>query len=1789
MMSALWSYWLLAALAVTPVDGNRLAYLDGQDIYYPHAKFPKLITPQWVGEEGVDAVVILAIDDMRDTAKYEAYLRPILQRLKAIDGRAPVSIMTCAVKPDDPQLQTWLEEGLSLEVHTFDHPCPLLQGTFEQAKGTYDKCVDLMFSIPNNTPVAYRMPCCDSLNTVSPRFYKEIFNKTTPNGKFLQISSSVFQVYTADDPEIPRELLFDADGKERFRKYFPKGLKRGDQTHDRFVNYIENYPYPYVIGNQCWEFPCMTPSDWEANFLHQPNNPKTVEDMQAALDITVLKQGVLNLVFHPHGWIQAEQINELIDHAVTRHGKKVKFLTFKEALERLNKNLLADQSIRDAAGNDNGVRVLDIDGDYQLDIAIGNESLKQTRIWNATSSSWNITELPVDLRDSPELPAKRSAIFTDWSADIFVENGQVVSGGGPTYLIDCKSKNRFTWFKQAWRKSSHHSTPLSFPDTSRFINGQPARSVRFFHDLTSNGSQAWVLTLDAMDGTRKQGLTTLVLEQDGREITEPPGPTTKSFRVRLNTSQKTATGQYAELEGFPISLAPVTTNKDGGLRFVDIDENGIEDFVFSNHEQYLVAIGKTVESNYDLQYDFILAGQRGSKPADEELPPIIRADGTDNGFFVRDRALHWMNEDTADRPNLIISWDFDKLLGDRMPSAKTPRAAIESMRVAPGYTVELMAHEPAVLDPVAMQWGPDGKLWVVEMADYPNGLDGRGQPGGRVRFLEDSDNDGQYDKSTLFLDGIAFPSGVHPWKNGVLVSAAPDIFFAADTDGDGKADAREVLYTGFGEGNQQHRVNGFTWGLDGWLYLGNGDSGGTITSTKTGQQISLSGRDLRIRPETGELEAVNGQTQFGRACDDFGHWFGNNNSRPMWQYVLDDRYLSRNPHLAPPDSRRDVSEQPGPATIYPASKTLTRFNDFDRANRFTSACSAIVFRDDFASEQKAESRKQKAGEITDAVASNSGFPPSALGFPLLSFVSEPVHNLVHREVLSFNGIRYTSRRVEGEATSEFLASTDNWFRPTQLKTGPDGALWIADMYRLVIEHPQWIPQEWQERLNVRDGDDKGRLWRVTPTGTNPRAIPRLDQLSLLELAKMMDSPNGWQRDMVQQWLMERRTQQTEIAAVVPVLSHHIQTATLPSVRVHALWTLHTLDALKIDHLMTALGDPHPQVRAAAIRLSETYAKTDQPLLQQVTNLVTDPDLGVQLQLAATLGELPGDESHRALAMLAATATDPDVRTMLLSSLNTDNLPVVTFSLLMNSDTEQSGHPLFLPLLTYAIATDARPLLPQFAALILKASPSETKPWQWDGVQTWLTVQRRSGTSWSAWLDSLREPHPDLVEDWTTWLAQLPQLIESADATPQERAMALRLYGQTSQNATFHADWLKPNQPLEVQQAAIEFAGQRGSSAIGKEIVLGWRNLSPALRSTVRQHLLGRPAIAQALVRQVELEELSPADIDPETTQFLLSHRDADVRKGAGDALAPVTDEARQLLIADYLRTMPEAGDTSAGRELFAKRCAQCHKLGDLGHAVGPDLMALTDKSVTALVMAVLNPNKAVETKFLQFGVQTTSGQVHTGILTQETATSITLLATEAKSTTILRNDIEELYAVNKSLMPEGLEKELSPSMLADLVAFIRGNVPLPSRKTFPGNQPQRLVADNEGIFTLTPATCEIYGPTIVLEEKHRNLGWWSSVDDVVTWTIDVPESGTYRVEIDYACDAHAAGHRLVMSSRGSSLTHKIAATSGWDDYQTTEIGTLELSAGVQTVTCKPASRPLPALLDLKQVRLLPVE
>src|SRR5262249_36668513 len=266
---------------------------------------------------------------------------------------------------------------------------------------------------------------------------------------------------------------------------------------------------------------------------------------------------------------------------------------------------------------------------------------------------------------------------------------------------------------------------------------------------------------------------------------------------------------------------------------------------------------------------------------------------------------------------------------------------------------------------------------------------------------------------------------------------------------------------------------------------------------------------FRLKPDEGLIEAVSGQTQFGRGRDDWGNWFGNNNTDPMYHFVLEDRYLKRNPRMIYPSIRVQVSEKPGSSPVYATSKPLPRFNSPDALNHFTSACSAIVYRDDL-------------------------FGPE---FANNTFVSEPVHNLVHREIMTPKGVTFTSKRAADEQASEFLASTDNWTRPTSIQTGPDGALWVADMYRQVIEHPEWVPKDWQARLDLRAGANKGRIYRVYPVGQKPRAIPRLDKLSTAELVAALDSPNGWQRDLVQQMLIQKNDPQSWKLLYKQVESH----------------------------------------------------------------------------------------------------------------------------------------------------------------------------------------------------------------------------------------------------------------------------------------------------------------------------------------------------------------------------------------------------------------------------------------------------------------------------------------------------------------------------------------------------------------------------------------------------------------------------------------------------------------------------
>lgn len=1683
-----------------PNSGNRLVYLDQDDPYYVSQNFPKLTTPQWYGDKQVKAVCVLAIDDMRDIQKYETYLRPILERLKEINGRAGASIMTCRVDPKDPHLQKWIKEGVSIEVHTYDHPCPLLKDRdFAKAKGTVERCVDLLNEIPNSQPVAYRMPCCDSLNTVSPRFFTEIFNSRSPKGNYLQIDTSVFHVFTANDPELPREYVLDPDGQGRNEKYVP--------TDRGFVNTVFDYPYPYPISRLCWEFSCVTPSDWSAQHRQKPFNPLTVKDWTAVLDATVVKQGTFNLVYHPHGWISNEQVIKLIDHADQKHGSAVQFLSFQDVLKKMNQHLLAGQPLRNARGADNGVRLLDLNNDGYMDVVIGNETVQKTRIWNTKQQVWQESSFPTRLVSSPDSAGNQAT-----RGRFGVLNGQVV-------LLTLTPEE-----SAAWRFNGE-----AWVEDKTLLAGLPT------------GKAALFTLKDGID----QGVRFRDFNNDGQCELIVSNPTQQAVFAWSETDSRWQKLPWSLPNGAIIVDAE---GRDAGLRFADINEDGFADALFSNESRYSLHLFTSLEKGWKKVF------QKQHQDGDDM--PAISRNGTNNGAWFHSRHLWVQNENTAKLKHLVAGKSFDELLKAQGPQPKSPAAALKTIKVNPGFHVELVAAEPLVQDPVAFDWGPDGKLWVAEMADYPLGIDEKGTFAGRVRYLQDTNGDGKYDKSTLFLDGLGYPTGVMAWRNGVIVTTAPEVFYAEDTNGDGKADLHESLYTGFGEGNQQHRVNGLRWGLDNWVYLANGDSGGELVSVKTKDKLNLSRRDLRIKPDTGLMDPQSGQTQFGRERDDWGNWFGSNNSNPAFHYALADHYLRRNKDLIAPDAKVQISVRPGAATIFPVSRTQERFNDFNKVNRITSACGLCFYRDHL-------------------------LGPEFVGN---SFICEPVHNLVHREIVTPKGTTFTSQRAEGEQNSEFMASTDNWFRPTMARTGPDGSLWVADMYRHVIEHPQWIPKEMQEKLDLRAGKQQGRIYRIVRDKTPLRPIPHLDRLSDSELVQVLESPNGTQRDMAHQLMVSRKDK-----SLVPELNKMVKRGKSATARLHALCVLEGLGQVSGESVLTGLRDEHPGVRRHAIRISESKLNQSPAIGQQFLKLVSDQDPQIQMQLAYSLGEWNDPQAGKALARMAlAQDGDPFLRTAILSSVR-NHLDTFTTALVQQLKGKRPPTQIFNSLVAMTVSANQQDALAQIYEVVGQRSKEKTfEPWQFQAVSTLLDALSRRNQSLPPFYQQAN-PHLKSALDQLRPLFQEARVFAQAEKTSDaNRKLALLLLGrgfdQQQQDFAILAALLAPQNSRQLQSAAVSALAQFGSKSTPELLIKRWKSFGPGLRVEVLNALLSRQVWVNSVLDALEQNNILASEIDASSRQILLSQKDSQLREKAKTLLAASVNANRAKVVEKYSSISSLKGNTDVGHQIFVKRCAVCHQLNKEGKPIGPDLSALTDKSQRALLTAILDPNRAIESKYVSYLAVTVNGLTYNGLLAAESGESITLIQNDGKSKTLLRADLDELLSTGKSLMPEGLEKEMTHQGMADVIAYLNATE-LP-RKTFDGNEPAVVEAEAlRGDYFLIPQLAEIYGETLKFENKYKNLGYWQSENDRAVWTLDVPQSTRYDVYLEYACPQGTAGNQVLLEVAGQRLTWAVPVTGSWDVYKSRKIGTINLPSGKTRLAIRSAGKINKALLDLKTIRL----
>ncbi|HYG78089.1 MAG TPA: PVC-type heme-binding CxxCH protein [Planctomycetota bacterium] len=935
--------------------------------------------------------------------------------------------------------------------------------------------------------------------------------------------------------------------------------------------------------------------------------------------------------------------------------------------------------------------------------------------------------------------------------------------------------------------------------------------------------------------------------------------------------------------------------------------------------------------------------------------------------------------------------------------APTPQEALAALRVKDGFEVQLVAAEPLTLDPVAFDWGPDGRLWVAEMADYPLGMDGKMKPGGRIRVLEDTNGDGVYDKSTLFMDDVRMPTGIMVWRGGVLVSAAPEIIFASDTNGDGKADERKVLYSGFKEGNPQLRVNALRWGLDGWVYCANGWSNGTVKSAATGESVDISGRDLRIQPDTGRMETISGVTQFGRERDDFDHWFGVNNSFPVWHYVLNERYAKRNPHVPALDPIKQLVLPRNPK-IFPIAPPEKRYHSFNEAGRFTSACSTMIYRDEFL------------------------FPASA---DMHAFTCEPFHSLMHHEILRHDGVSFSAQRPDDEKESEFLASSSRWFKPVMVRMGPDGALWVADMCRLMIEHPEWLPAEGKAEMApiYRAGEDTGRIFRIVPKNAARRAIPNLSALTPAQLTARLSSANGFERDLVQRMLLWRADKMVE-----PELAKIARSGERPASRAQALWTLHCLGETPADVLIAALSDASPAVREQAVRIAEFHGeKAD--VRGAALKLAGDPDAKVRLQLAWTAGTWKEAEAGKALASIALRDVSDKYITAAVLSSAVPHCAALSSELLAAGP---AGQAYFEPLLNTALATQQREAL---AVLLRGALAAPEKSAQMNALSVLLEAIRRRGAS----LEKLRSSAADAL---TTELEKISAIRENArtlaaasDTEASLRAAAVRLLGYDNEQRESAAEILKPllapQTPTDLQLAAVKSLARLGGERVPENLLGGWNTYGPSLRSAIADELLSRDEWALALLKSIEAKKVAAMELDAQRRERLLKHKTAAIKDQAKKLFAATVNEDRQKVVDAFTPALKLTPNRDNGVKIFARACIACHKLDGVGQEIGPDLRSVAAHAPEKLLASILDPSRAIEPGYMAFACVLNSGEQVYGLITAESGASISMKLADNTMRSILRSEIKVLRGTNVSLMPEGLEAGLSQQDIADLIHYLR--------------------------------------------------------------------------------------------------------------------------------------------------------
>ncbi|MGB7345339.1 MAG: PVC-type heme-binding CxxCH protein [Pirellulaceae bacterium] len=949
----------------------------------------------------------------------------------------------------------------------------------------------------------------------------------------------------------------------------------------------------------------------------------------------------------------------------------------------------------------------------------------------------------------------------------------------------------------------------------------------------------------------------------------------------------------------------------------------------------------------------------------------------------------------------------------RIPPTE-PADALKTFQIADGYEMRLVAAEPLIGSPVAIEWSADGRMFVCEMRGYSENRDDKISS---ITLLADTDDDGVYDKRSDFASGLNWPTAIFPFDGGLFVGDAPDLLYLKDTDGDGVADTKKTVLTGFGTSNVQGLMNSMRWGLDNRIHIACSSVGGLIKKADSDDEpVNIRGRDISFDPRTCEFTPTSGAAQHGMCFDDWGRKFVSSNSDHIMQVMYDDEAIARNPFVNAPSARVSIAVDGPQAEVFRTSPVepwrivRTRLRVSGKvpgpiegggraAGYFTGATGITIYRGD-------------------------AWPDKDKG---LAIVGDVGSNLIHRKRLVPSRLEFKAHRIDEK--SEFVTSTDIWFRPAQFANAPDGSLHVIDVCREVIEHPKSLPQEIKQHLDLTAGRDRGRIYRIVPEGFQHRSTPNLARSTTTELVELLTHPNAWHRETASRLLFARQDKSAN-AKLRQIVAEPNQ----PLGAMHSLYVLHGLNSLTENTLSQAIQHDHPQVRRHAIRLVDRLGLA-QEMADRILPTAKDPSVAVRVETAYALGSIQHPKRDYALAGIVGR--DRSIWTRIAVQSATEKSAAELFTiLLINSRFRGDEANAFLSDLAAQICRQDSKSQLWVALNAVGLVPDEDAAFLLPLVGQLLhrrPIPRSAAAVLASegYLDDMDQRLPKMIQQVKRFATDERSSIEARTAAINSLAFgAFRDVGGTLK------DLVNEQQPHDIQKAAMLTLCRFDDPQVAENLITAWAALSPMLRSAAMECLLSRPERTIALFDAIDRDEIKRSDIPLARLKLLTNSKQNAIAIRAKTYLATAGTGRRQEVVDAHESVLQTKGDVDRGQAVFKKNCAACHKVDGLGNELGPNLAAMKNRGAKAILVNVLDPSREVNPQYLNYVALSTDGRTLSGMITSETANSITLSRGEGATDTILRSEIETLQSTGVSIMPEGLEDAIDKQSMADLIAYL---------------------------------------------------------------------------------------------------------------------------------------------------------